>query len=41
MNDIREMVAYLSKAERGYTKTLNRTFFKAGYGLSREQCALL
>jgi len=36
MNDIRELVVYLSKAERGYTKTLNRAFQQAGYDLSRE-----
>ena len=26
MDDVRELVSYLSKAERGYTKTLNREF---------------
>lgn len=31
----------LSKAERGYTKTLNRAFQQAGYDLSREQFELL
>lgn len=41
MNDVRELVSYLSKAERGYTKTLNRAFLKAGYDLSREQYELL
>ena len=41
MDDVRELVAYLSKAERGYTKTLNRAFQKAGYDLSREQYELL
>lgn len=41
MNDVRELVAYLSKAERGYTKTLNRAFLRAGYDLSREQYELL
>ncbi|WP_251621594.1 MarR family winged helix-turn-helix transcriptional regulator [Odoribacter lunatus] len=41
MNDIRELVSYLSKAERGYTKTLNKTFLRAGYDLSREQYELL
>lgn len=41
MNEIRELVAYLSKAERGYTKTLNRAFGKAGFDLSREQFELL
>ena len=41
MDDIRELVAYLSKSERGYTKTLNREFQKAGYDLSREQYELL
>ncbi len=41
MNDIRELVVYLSKAERGYTKTLNRAFQQAGYDLSREQFELL
>ena len=41
MNDIRELVTYLSRAERGYTKTLNRAFQQAGYDLSREQFELL
>lgn len=41
MDDIRELVAYLSKAERGYTRILNREFQKAGYDLSREQYELL
>ena len=41
MNDVRELVSYLSKAERGYTKTLNKTFQRAGYDLSREQYELL
>ena len=41
MNDIRDLVVYLSKAERGYTKTLNRAFQQAGYDLSREQFELL
>lgn len=41
MDDVRELVAYLSKAERGYTKALNRAFGKAGYDLSREQYELL
>lgn len=41
MNDIREFVTYLSRAERGYTKTLNRAFQQAGYDLSREQFELL
>lgn len=41
MNDVRELVSYLSKAERGYTKILNRAFQKAGYDLSREQFELL
>lgn len=41
MDDVRELVSYLSKAERGYTKILNRTFQKAGYDLSREQFELL
>ncbi len=41
MNDVRELVAYLSKAERGYTKLLNRAFLKAGFDLSREQYELL
>ncbi len=41
MNDVRELVAYLSKAERGYTKILNRAFIEAGYNLSREQYELL
>lgn len=41
MDDVRELVAYLSKTERGYTKALNRAFGKAGYDLSREQYELL
>lgn len=41
MEDVREFVTYLSQAERGYTKLLNRAFFKAGYDLSREQYELL
>ena len=41
MDDVRELVSYLSKAERGYTKILNRAFLKAGYDLSREQYELL
>lgn len=41
MDDIRELVSYLSKAERGYTKILNKTFQQAGYDLSREQYELL
>lgn len=41
MEDVRELVTYLSRAERGYTKLLNRAFIKAGYDLSREQYELL
>lgn len=41
MDDVRELVSYLSKAERGYTKILNRAFQQAGYDLSREQYELL
>ncbi len=41
MNEVRELVSCLSKAERGYTKILNREFLKAGYNLSREQYELL
>ena len=41
MNEIRELMAYLSKAECGYTKILNRAFLKAGYDVSREQFELL
>lgn len=41
MDDVRELVSYLSKAERGYTKMLNKTFQGAGYDLSREQYELL
>ncbi len=41
MNDVRELADYLSKAERGYTKILNKTFQGAGYDLSREQYELL
>ena len=29
MDDVRELVAYLSKAERGYTKILNREIGRA------------
>ena len=35
MEDVRELVTYLSRAEKGYTKLLNRAFIKAGYDLSR------
>lgn len=41
MEDVRELVTYLSRADRGYTKLLNRAFIKAGYDLSREQYELL
>lgn len=41
MEDVRELVTYLSRAEKGYTKLLNRAFIKAGYDLSREQYELL
>ncbi len=41
MKDVRQLVSYLSKAERGYTKALNREFLKAGYEVSREQYELL
>ena len=41
MNEVRELVTYFSKAERGYTKILNRAFLQAGYDLSREQFELL
>ena len=41
MTEISELVALLSKAERGYTKVLNRSFQNAGYDLSREQYELL
>ena len=41
MMDVRQLVSYLSKAERGYTKALNREFLKAGYEVSREQYELL
>ena len=41
MEDVRELVTYLSRAEKGYTKLLNRAFIKAGYDLSREQHELL
>ena len=37
MTEVSELVALLSKAERGYTKILNRSFLNAGYDLSREQ----
>ena len=41
MMEVRELVAILSKEERGYTKVLNRSFQNAGYDLSREQYELL
>lgn len=41
MNEVRELVSCLSKAERGYTKMLNRSFQQAGFDLSREQYELL
>ncbi len=41
MDNVRELVAYLSRAERGYSKMLNRVFSKAGYDISREQYELL
>lgn len=41
MDDVKELVSYLSKAERGYTKILNRAFLKAGFDISREQYELL
>ena len=41
MEDVRNLVAYISKAERGYTKLLNRAFLKAGMNISREQYELL
>ena len=41
MTEVSELVALLSKAERGYTKVLNRSFQNAGYDLSREQYELL
>lgn len=41
MNDVKELVSYLSKAERGYTKILNKAFLKAGFDISREQYELL
>jgi len=41
MDEVKELVGYLSKAERGYTKILNKAFQKAGYDLSREQYELL
>lgn len=34
MTEVSELVALLSKAERGYTKVLNRSFQNAGYDLS-------
>ena len=40
MTEVSELVALLSKAERGYTKVLNRSFQNAGYDLSREQYEL-
>ena len=41
MTEVSELLAILSKAERGYTKVLNRSFLNAGYDLSREQYELL
>ena len=41
MMELKELVALVSKAERGYTKILNRSFLKAGYDISREQYELL
>ena len=41
MIEIGEFVTLLSKAERGYTKILNRSFLNAGFELSREQFELL
>ena len=41
MTELSELVALLSKAERGYTKMLNRSFQNAGYDISREQYELL
>ena len=41
MTEVSELVALLSKAERGYTKVLNRSFQNAGYDLSRELYELL
>jgi len=41
MTDVEELVALLNKAERGYSKILNRNFLKAGLDLSREQYELL
>lgn len=41
MTEVGELVTLLSKAERGYTKILNRSFLNAGFDLSREQYELL
>lgn len=41
MTELSELVALLSKAERGYTKMLNRSFQNAGHDISREQYELL
>lgn len=41
MTELSELVALLSKTERGYTKMLNRSFQNAGYDISREQYELL
>lgn len=41
MNDVRELVSYLSRSERGYTKNLNKAFLSAGFDISREQFELL
>lgn len=41
MTEVQELVALISKAERGYTKLLNRSFQQAGHNLSREQFELL
>lgn len=41
MTEVSELVTLLSKAERGYTKILNRSFLSAGFDISREQYELL
>ncbi|MDR2129965.1 MAG: MarR family transcriptional regulator [Odoribacteraceae bacterium] len=41
MNDLTHLLSFVSQAERGYTKRLNRCFQQAGYDLRREQYELL
>jgi DNA-binding MarR family transcriptional regulator len=41
MNELTKLLALTSKAERGYTRVLNRHFLQAGFDLRREQYELL